>query len=143
MKRALFLLAGVAASFGLACSARADEIWLKDGSKIAGTIIGYESDSFKVATTYGFAFVRKNSILEILPGDAKAVAAKVPPAKPDEAPPPALTVAAQPAPVRPQPLAPLPAMQPAETPAERVGGAAGVLCHSPPHACAAHDTRDP
>jgi hypothetical protein len=50
--------------------ANADEIRLKDGSKIIGTIVGFEDGSFKVQTAYGFAMVRKASILEIVPDDS-------------------------------------------------------------------------
>jgi hypothetical protein len=48
---------------------RADEIRLKDGSKIVGTIVDFESDSFKVQTAYGFAMVRKDSIAQIIPSE--------------------------------------------------------------------------
>src|SRR4051812_16517172 len=51
----------------LATGLRADEIRLKDGSKIVGTIVDYENDSFKVQTAYGFATVRKDSIAQIIP----------------------------------------------------------------------------
>src|SRR6185295_4359300 len=87
MRRGIFLLlGGMAACAALSPSALADEIWLKDGSKIVGTIVGYEEVSFKVSTSYGFAMVRKDSILEILPGDAKSVASKANSAKPADAP---------------------------------------------------------
>ena len=117
MKRApFFVIAAIAACAVLSSSARADEIWLKDGSKIVGTIVGYEDISFKVATSYGFAMVRKDTILEILPGDGKpAAAVKTAPAKPSEPPPtPRLARAPDPAPTKP--LAALPASQPAERP---------------------------
>lgn len=51
--------------FGTA--ARADELYLKDGSKIIGTIVGFEDNSFKVQTSYGFALVEKNKIVKIVP----------------------------------------------------------------------------
>jgi hypothetical protein len=44
---------------------RADEIRLKDGTKITGAIVGYESDSFRVETSYGFALIRKDKVAEI------------------------------------------------------------------------------
>ena len=44
---------------------RADEIRLKDGTKITGTIVGFENDSFRVETTYGFALVRKDKVADI------------------------------------------------------------------------------
>jgi len=45
--------------------ARADEIRLKDGTKIVGTIVGFENDSFRVETSYGFALVRKDKVADI------------------------------------------------------------------------------
>src|SRR5947209_16912139 len=54
----------------LAATARADELYLKDGSKIVGTIVGFEGNSFKVQTSYGFAVVEKDKILKIVTGSA-------------------------------------------------------------------------
>src|SRR6202035_2856492 len=48
-----------------AASARADEIRLKDGTKISGTIVGFENDSFRVETSYGFALVLKEKVADI------------------------------------------------------------------------------
>lgn len=48
-----------------AIAAHADEIRLKDGTKITGTIVGFESDSFRVETSYGFALVRKDMVADI------------------------------------------------------------------------------
>ena len=69
----------------MAVGVRADEIRLKDGSKIIGTIVDFENDSFKVQTAYGFAMVRKDSIAQIIPAEpgkgsesAKASAPAVP-----------------------------------------------------------------
>jgi len=56
----------------LAASARADELYLKDGSKIVGSIVGFDGNSFKVQTSYGFALVDKDKILKIIPGGAEA-----------------------------------------------------------------------
>ena len=53
-----------------AASARADEIKLKDGSKITGTIVGFEDNSFKVKTSYGFAVVQKDQVVSITVTDA-------------------------------------------------------------------------
>ena len=44
---------------------RADEIRLKDGTKISGTIVGFENDSFRVETSYGFALIRKDKVADI------------------------------------------------------------------------------
>ena len=43
----------------------ADELKLKDGTKIVGTIVGFEENSFKVRTNYGFAVVQKDQVLSI------------------------------------------------------------------------------
>src|SRR5512135_1946540 len=49
----------------LAGAARADEIRLKDGTKIIGTIVGFENDSFRVETSFGFAIVQKDKVADI------------------------------------------------------------------------------
>lgn len=103
MKRGLIALLFLAT---LATAGRADEIRLKDGSKIVGTIVGFQGDSFKVQTSYGFAMVRKDSIAAIIPGESQKPAAAKPaangaprpaPAKPAEARP---AAASRPAPAR-------------------------------------------
>ena len=48
-----------------AAGVRADEIRLKDGTKITGTIVGFENDSFRVETSYGFALIRKDKVADI------------------------------------------------------------------------------
>ena len=44
---------------------QADELKLKDGTKIVGTIVGFEENSFRVKTNYGFAVVQKDQVLSI------------------------------------------------------------------------------
>ena len=71
---------------------RADDIKLKDGSTISGTIVGFEEKSFKVKTSYGFALVQKDQVVSISMSDApKALAEKAPdpPAEKTPAPEPA------------------------------------------------------
>src|ERR1700739_1591604 len=46
-------------------AAHSDELKLKDGTKIVGTIVGFEENSFKVKTSYGFAVVQKDQVLSI------------------------------------------------------------------------------
>ena len=46
-------------------SACADDLKLKDGSKVSGTIVGFEENSFKVKTSYGFAIVQKDQVVSI------------------------------------------------------------------------------
>jgi hypothetical protein len=79
--------------------AHADELKLKDGTKITGTIVGFEENSFKVKTSYGFAVVQKDQVASInisegknegkneSKNDGKSDAEKpAPVAKPDPAP---------------------------------------------------------
>ena len=54
-----------------AATARADEIRLKDGTKISGTIVGFENDSFRVETSYGFALIQKDKVADINVASAK------------------------------------------------------------------------
>ncbi|MFZ0882396.1 MAG: hypothetical protein WAN14_03290 [Candidatus Acidiferrales bacterium] len=73
MKRGIALagyLAGLAALLLPATAARADEIKLKDGSKIIGTIVGFEDNSFRVKTSYGFAVVQKDQVVSIVVTDS-------------------------------------------------------------------------
>jgi hypothetical protein len=88
-KRGPFVLAVVSLVLStLACSARADEIRLKDGRKLNGVIVAYEDGMFKVKTDYGYELVEKDKITAIIPTtpaksapDAKKDAPK-PPSKP-------------------------------------------------------------
>jgi hypothetical protein len=96
MKRAIPLAtaalgAALLAAFLAPPVARGDELKLKDGTKITGTIVGYEENSFKVQTSYGFAIVQKDQVVSISIADtAKAApekklvadAEKAPSAKP-------------------------------------------------------------
>ena len=60
-----FLALALLALLVPAAGVRADEIRLKDGSKIIGTIVGFENDSFRVETSYGFALIRKDKVADI------------------------------------------------------------------------------
>ena len=76
MKRACLILALVLLSVA---AARADEFHLKDGSTIVGVIVGYQGNSFRVKTSYGFALVDRDSIASITvskPNPAEKKAAK-------------------------------------------------------------------
>jgi hypothetical protein len=70
-RRALFA-AGLAlvSAVADARALRADEIKLKDGTKITGTIVGFEENSFKVKTSYGFAVVQRDQVVSIIVSDA-------------------------------------------------------------------------
>ncbi len=88
-----------------AAVALADEIRLKDGTKISGTIVGFENGAFRVETSYGFALIQKDKVADI----NITVAKKEPEAK-------AKPTAPSPAPA-PTPVAtPAVAKQPASAP---------------------------
>jgi hypothetical protein len=79
--RATLRLLVMAALVCWAGAASAEEIILKDGQKIVGTIVGYENNMFRVETDYGVALVRKEKVasIQIAKSDdasAKAGAAK-------------------------------------------------------------------
>ena len=125
----------------LPASALADEIRLKDGSKITGTIVGYEENSFRVRTSYGFALIRKDKIAAIIPSEAVAEAKPEtkPEAKPEpkneaakETKKPVSLSAAQPV---PQPAASTAPQPPAVTPAvkkDTVASPAGATASPAP-----------
>ncbi|MGH9773395.1 MAG: hypothetical protein ACRD50_00425 [Candidatus Acidiferrales bacterium] len=64
------MLSVLAITFLCALSVRADEIRLKDGTKIIGKIVGYENDSFKIETKYGYAIVRRDAVVSIVVTDS-------------------------------------------------------------------------
>jgi hypothetical protein len=87
MLRTLYTCAAALSLFALTPRVRADEIRLKDGSKIIGNVVGIEDGAFRVETAYGFAMVRKDSIAEIIPtspAEAKPAAQKSAPGKPSD-----------------------------------------------------------
>jgi hypothetical protein len=102
--------------------AGADEIRLKDGTKISGTIVGFENDSFRVETSYGFALVQKDKVADINISVAKKEPEPKPKANTDKVsaavnsfpapvknePVPTKTVATPTAPVPPAPIVPTP-----------------------------------
>lgn len=65
MRRVQRILAIAALVVGCVPHARADEIKLKDGSKIVGTIVGFEENAFRVKTSYGFALIQKDQVVSI------------------------------------------------------------------------------
>jgi hypothetical protein len=75
------LSSAVGASLFAAQILRADELKLKDGTKISGTIVGFEENSFKVKTSYGFAEVQKDQVVSISITAAKTEASPAPAAE--------------------------------------------------------------
>ena len=75
---AMAFAGALAGAFSLAPASRADELKLKDGTKITGVIVGFEENSFKVKTNYGFAIIQKDQVVSISISDAgvKSAAAK-------------------------------------------------------------------
>jgi hypothetical protein len=103
---------------GAPCVTFAEEITLKNGQKIVGTIVGYEKDMFRVETEYGIALVRKDKVASIQvnkPDAANPQAPQHPASK---------TIEVKTAPVAaapetlpsPAPVRPTPAKPPAPTP---------------------------
>lgn len=119
MKRAACLL-GTLAALVLSAAAGADELRLKDGTVIVGTIVGFEDNSFRVKTSYGFALVRKEMVAEIFireesPPDQPRPANPSAAARPAEsAPNPSPQIAA--APANPAPSFPESAREKTDTP---------------------------
>jgi hypothetical protein len=72
----LGLLAAFAFVFAANATATADDLKLKDGSNISGTIVGFDDSSFKVQTSYGFAMVKKDQVVSIAVGDTPKTAAE-------------------------------------------------------------------
>jgi hypothetical protein len=70
--RVFRLLLGLGFVLALAPGIRAEELVLKDGKKVVGTIVGYEGDMFRVQTDYGFALIRKDMVTSIEFGPAKS-----------------------------------------------------------------------
>jgi hypothetical protein len=88
-----------------AAAVRADEIRLKDGTKIIGTIVGFENDSFRVETSYGFALIQKDKVADISIIATKKESEPKPKANAAAAPSPAVTPNVVPA-VAKEPVAP-------------------------------------
>src|SRR5271155_3346486 len=70
MRRGVLILAAVpvlvlAGAMLFSEAARGDELKLKDGSKIVGAIVGFEDNSFKVRTSYGYALVQRDQVVSI------------------------------------------------------------------------------
>jgi len=112
----------------VAFGVRADELKLKDGTKISGTIVGFEENSFRVKTSYGFAVVQKDQVLSISISDSakKSEAEKKPEpaAEKSSAPaaPPKTETAAAPA----KPLKAEPPVAPAPAPTSAADGKAAA-----------------
>jgi len=62
MRRPLFLCAAVIFFAAPVC---ADTLHLKDGSTVTGVIVGFDQNSFKVKTSYGYAVVRRDAVVSI------------------------------------------------------------------------------
>ncbi len=66
MRWLLPILAGI--TLLLPTAANADELHLKDGSVVTGTVVGYQQDSFRVKTSWGYAEIRKEQVAQIVIG---------------------------------------------------------------------------
>lgn len=72
-------LAVVVLALTAAAPCGAEEIVLRDGRRITGTIVGYENDMFRVETEYGYALIRKDKVASVnmLAGGEKGTTKKV------------------------------------------------------------------
>src|SRR5580704_14550299 len=62
----LFLrVAAICSLCALPLVAHADELKLKDGTTIKGILVGFDDNSFKVQTSFGFALVRRDQVISI------------------------------------------------------------------------------
>jgi hypothetical protein len=116
------------AFFATLSAARADELKLKDGSTVVGTIVGFEEHSFKVKTSYGFAEVQKDQVVSIVisPVPKKKEPEKKPDSDSDA------TVAPEPAaPKSPKPAPPKPVAAPANNSAASPSSVATPASSSP------------
>ena len=87
MKPGLQVLAALVLLCACAAGVGADEIKLKDGSKIIGVIVGFEDNSFRVKTGYGYALIQKDQVVSIsVVDDKRPEPAARPDAKVDESP---------------------------------------------------------
>jgi hypothetical protein len=95
LSRNAWLLSAFVAGLALVAAGRscADELRLKDGSKVTGSIVGFDDSAFKVQTSYGFALVKRDQVVSISmsdapkPTDKKPDAATAAASKKDAAPP--------------------------------------------------------
>jgi hypothetical protein len=118
MKWGILFLAALAVSAALGPRAMcADELKLKDGTKITGTIVGFEDNSFKVKTTFGFALVERDQVVSITISETakKLEAEKKPEPVAEKTPSP--TPASAPAPTKPIETKSAAASTPAPAPA--------------------------
>jgi hypothetical protein len=81
--RGLFFAATALALAGLAHSARGDEIRLKDGKKLYGSVVAIEDGMYKVKTDFGYVLVEKDKIALIIPVATPAKSEADPAAKKD------------------------------------------------------------
>jgi hypothetical protein len=128
---------------------RADELKLKDGTTISGTIVGFEENSFKVKTSFGFAEVQKDQVVSIVisagakkkesekksePAPDTPAAANAPKAKPSKSSPTVANNAAgrTSSAVPPSSSAPAPESKAANKPATNAAAANSVASSVPP-----------
>lgn len=105
-----------------ASAAAGDQLRLRDGTILVGTIVGFEDNSFRVRTSYGYALVRKEMVVEIVIREETATEPPQTSAAPTL---PSPAQRAEPAPAR-QPAMPDPA-----PPAESLSPAAPPVKSSP------------
>jgi hypothetical protein len=58
-------IAAICGLLVLPFASRADELKLRDGTTLKGTIVGFDENGFKVQTSFGYAVVRKDEVVTI------------------------------------------------------------------------------
>jgi hypothetical protein len=119
MKRLLITLSALLV---LAVALRADTLHLKDGSTVTGIIVGFDQNSFRVKTSYGFAVVRRDAVVSIdvaegNSGDEKKPTSEKKPVSSVTTPPAEKPAASTPAPAPTQPVPKSAMSSPREQPA--------------------------
>lgn len=99
--RGAALASVMVAVLGVVATAAAEEFHLKDGSKIVGTVVGYEKDAFRVETSFGVAIIYKDRILRIVFPESSGAKSTAP--ETEKAPPPEPEPEPAPAPPEPKP----------------------------------------
>ncbi|HXW62266.1 MAG TPA: hypothetical protein VEJ45_06685 [Candidatus Acidoferrales bacterium] len=147
-----YALLGSVLACAIASAAHADDLKLKDGTRISGTIVGFEDSSFRVKTSYGFALIEKDQVVSIGMGEAAKTPADKPPAaadaktasvakpKPESTP---ATVAPPTAPVSKSPPTVSAPAPPAEVSAVAKNGSPPATSPSPAPAESPHPAKPP
>jgi hypothetical protein len=140
--RGVFL--SIAALFFWLAPACADTLHLKDGSTVTGVIVGFDQNSFKVKTSYGYAVIRRDAVVSIDMSEGNSSTDKKPSQPPAPAEKPAAAASTSPAaPAQTPPAKPAVPAIPAQPVAASTTSpkAPESLAHTPPPAPGANPAK--